>query len=229
MPTTSEPCKWLHEALEALPLFKYPFKLDALPRDGIYFFYEEGEVWGHGGDKPRVVRVGINKRGTLRKRIAQHYLVGRHEHGTRFDRNQAKPSDFSIFRKNIGRALLNMKKDPYLPIWSKKGKEVVEVRDVEKERKIEEEVTKVIRERFYFRAIEVPSRELREELERALIGTLAKCDECRPSPNWLGRFSPIPKISGGKLWVTQYLNESPITKRHQEVLTNLIEATIKHF
>jgi len=34
-----------------------------------------------------------------------------------FDRNDPKPSDRSIFRKNIGRALLNKSKDPYLKIW----------------------------------------------------------------------------------------------------------------
>lgn len=44
----SELCKWLHEQLEQLPLIKFPFKLEQLPENGIYFFYEDGEIWGHG-------------------------------------------------------------------------------------------------------------------------------------------------------------------------------------
>lgn len=39
----SELCKWLHEQLEQLPLVKFPFRLEQLPGNGIYFFYEEGE------------------------------------------------------------------------------------------------------------------------------------------------------------------------------------------
>jgi hypothetical protein len=34
---------WLHEQLELLPIFKYPFDLKLLPNNGVYFFYEEGE------------------------------------------------------------------------------------------------------------------------------------------------------------------------------------------
>ena len=48
----SERCKWLHEQLEQLPLIRYPFNPNDLPENGIYFFYEEGETWGHGGTSP---------------------------------------------------------------------------------------------------------------------------------------------------------------------------------
>ena len=44
----SETCKWLHEQLELLPIFKYPFDLKLLPKNGVYFFYEEGEKSDHG-------------------------------------------------------------------------------------------------------------------------------------------------------------------------------------
>jgi hypothetical protein len=45
----SELCKWVHERLEALPVFSFPFDLEQLPRNGIYFFLRAGEVWAHGG------------------------------------------------------------------------------------------------------------------------------------------------------------------------------------
>ena len=44
----SETCKWLHEQLEPLPIFKYPFDLKLLPKNGVYFFCEEGEASKHG-------------------------------------------------------------------------------------------------------------------------------------------------------------------------------------
>ena len=56
----SETCKWLHEQLEYLPIFKYPFDLKLLPKNGVYFFYEEGETSKHGDgiSRPRIVRIG---------------------------------------------------------------------------------------------------------------------------------------------------------------------------
>jgi hypothetical protein len=112
----SELCKWLHEQLEQLPLIRFPFRLEQLPENGIYFFYEDGEVWGHGGNKPRIVRVGTHKDGNFRSRIKEHYLLD--ESWMNFNENKPKPSDRSIFRKNIGRALLNKDKDSYLKIWN---------------------------------------------------------------------------------------------------------------
>lgn len=105
--TLSEKCKWLHQHLELLPIFKYPFDLKLLPRNGIYFFYEEGENSDHGDGirKPRIVRIGTHKENNFKTRISEHFLPN--ESRMRFTQINPKPSDRSIFRKNIGRALLN--------------------------------------------------------------------------------------------------------------------------
>ncbi|MCC6019121.1 MAG: hypothetical protein LM601_08820, partial [Candidatus Verstraetearchaeota archaeon] len=206
----SELCKWLHERLEELPLIRYPFRLDLLPECGVYFFYEDGEVWGHGGDKLRIVRVGTHKGGSLRNRIAEHYLLGKYERQMYFDRNRPKPSDRSIFRKNIGRALLNRNNDSYLEIWNIKFVEREDrerygfMRNINKEKELEEKITRIIRERFSFRFIVLNGQAERIMLERALIGTLASCKLCRPSENWLGNYSPIPEIRESGLWLTQH-------------------------
>jgi len=71
----SELCKWLHEQLEQLPFIKFPFKLEQLPENGIYFVYEDNEIWGHGGYKPRIVRIGTHKDGNFRSRIKEHFLL----------------------------------------------------------------------------------------------------------------------------------------------------------
>ena len=53
-------CEWLHRTLEGLPLIRYPFDPEILPYNGLYFFYEKGEVWGHGGGQLGIVRVGTH-------------------------------------------------------------------------------------------------------------------------------------------------------------------------
>ena len=116
MKNTEMLCKWLHEELRQLPLIRYPFSLEKLPKNGIYFFYEEGEFWGHGGNKSRIVRVGTHKNGNFRSRIAEHFLLK--ESKMNFDFMKPAPKDRSIFRKNIGRALLNMEGSSYLKIWN---------------------------------------------------------------------------------------------------------------
>ena len=212
-----ESCKWLHLQLEQLPLIKYPFNPKDLPENGIYFFYEEGETWGHGGYEPRIVRVGTSKEGNLRKRLAEHFLLN--EGKMNFDASKPAPRERSIFRKNIGRALLNQRKDPYLKIWeldftSHRAREkYAYMRDIAKEKALEIEITSLLRSKFSFKVIELKGQAERmgkTGLESLLIGTLARCPLCQPSKNWLGNYSPKQKISGGKLWLVQHLKADPI-------------------
>jgi len=113
----SKQCEWLHRKLESLPLVRYPFRQEALPQSGIYFSYEDGENWGHGSNRLRIVRVGTHKRKNFRSRISEHFLLD--ESKMDFGPSRPKPSDRSIFRKNIGRALLNRDRDPYLATWER--------------------------------------------------------------------------------------------------------------
>ena len=229
----SDLCKWLHEQLERLPLLRFPFDLDQLPSNGIYFFYEEGEVWGHGGDKPRIVRVGTHKRGNFRKRIAEHYLLD--ESRMNFDENRPKPSDRSIFRKNIGRAILNKREDDYLEIWEKdfiirENREKFGcLRNIKKEKEIEFEITKIIRENFSFRFIKVDDQVRRigsAGLESSLIGTIANCKLCKPSKNWLGNYSPKKEIRESGLWLVQHLKARSINKNEKRIIQDAIERTL---
>ena len=106
-PNHSADCQYLHKQIERLPLIRYPFDITKLPDDGIYFFYEEGEVWGHGGSKPRIVRVGAHRNGNFKSRINDHFVLNGRK--MIFNEMQSAPKERSIFRKNIGRALLNKK------------------------------------------------------------------------------------------------------------------------
>ena len=229
-----EKCKWLHEMLEELPLIKYPFKLESLPFNGIYFFYEEGEFWGHGGEKLRIVRIGTHKGNNFRNRIAEHFLIN--EKKMNFDKYNSKPSDRSIFRKNIGRALLNKNNDPYLKIWEidflPKSNRIKYgyLRDIEKEKSIEKQITEIIRSKFFFRFIIIENESERiggKGLESKLIGTVSRCTKCKPSRNWLGNYSPKRQVRISGLWLTQHLSAEEITNEEMAIIEKLVYYTKK--
>jgi hypothetical protein len=226
----SELCKWLHEQLERLPLITFPFEPNELPENGVYLFYERGEYWGHGGAHLRIVRIGTHRDGNFRSRIAEHFLLD--ERKMTFSRDQSAPHDRSIFRKNIGRSLLNRAADSYLPVWELDfmKRAVCEshrhLRDIEKEVATEREVTRILRESFSFRCIEVAEEVHRlgnEGIERALIGTLASCRNCVPSPQWLGHYSPKPQIRESGLWLVQHLKAAPLSPTQQGLVMEAID------
>jgi hypothetical protein len=147
-----------------------------------------------------------------------------------FDQNRALPKDRSIFRKHIGRALLHRDADAYASLWDIDFTErdardkYRSRRDVEKEREVEREVTRILRERFTFRWIELEGEDQRlgsQGLEAALIGTFACCGECRPSAMWLGRFSPQRKIAQADLWQLQHLRAPGLTEESIAEIANL--------
>jgi len=225
-------CEWLHRQLENLPIFKYPFSLEDLPSNGIYFFYEKGEIWGHNGNQPRIVRIGTHKDNNFRSRINDHYLFN--EKKMNFNEMKPAPKDRSIFRKNLGRALLNKENDEYLKIWNidftpRSNREVYgHLRDIEKEKKIETEITQMLRNNFSFRFLVLDKQVVRmgsTGLESTLIGTIAKCDICRASNNWLGNYSPKDEIRKSGLWLSQHLNSDAINENDGKTILNSITKT----
>jgi len=228
----SEKCQWLHEVLEELPLIKYPFRLELLSLNGIYFFYEKGEIWGYGDEKLRIVRIGTHRGNNFRNRIAEHFLINEKKMG--FDRNNPKPSDRSIFRKNIGRALLHKNKDSYLKIWEidflprANREKYSDLRDIEKERSIEKQITEILRNNFFFRFVIIEKEDERigsKGLESKLIGTVSGCTMCKPSMNWLGNYSPKKQIRTSGLWLVQHLNAEGITEEDMPVIEKLVRKT----
>ena len=227
MNTTKE-CAWLHKILSSCPIISYPFDVEKLPKNGIYFFYEKGEFNAHDG-KPGIVRVGTHKGDNFRSRISEHYLL---DGMRRFNSNSPAPKDRSIFRKNIGRALLNKRNSTYLPIWEKDfTKKAVRQqygheRDTDFEYALETEITEILRKTFSFRFIEIDDQELRmgrQGLEGRLIGTLSHCELCQSSSKWLGHHSPKRQILESGLWLVQHLNDDVITSKDKGLISSLIE------
>ncbi|AKB32024.1 hypothetical protein MSSIH_1334 [Methanosarcina siciliae HI350] len=208
----SEKCKQLHQWFNNLERISFPFDERKIPRNGIYILFEKGET-AHGMD--RVVRIGTHTgKNQLRSRLKQHFIK--------------ENKDRSIFRKNIGRALLNRDKDPFLDQWEidltsrKAKKENAGLIDSEKQEETEKRVSQYIQKNFSFVVIEVEAQEKRLELESKIISTISLCDECGPSSDWLGLFSPKEKIRKSGLWLVNELFKEPLSDEDMRLIENLV-------
>ncbi len=208
----SEICQGLHRLFNGFSRQRFPFDEKTIPCDGIYILFENGEH-AHGAD--RIVRVGTHTGAKqLRSRLKQHFV------------NENK--DRSIFRKNIGRALLQKASDPFLEQWewdltTREAKErLLPLLDIEKQRSIEQAVSEYIQQNLSFMAFRVDSKEERLEWERKIISTLSWCKECRSSLNWLGMHSPKQKIRRSGLWLVNELYKEPLSREELENLESIV-------
>lgn len=210
----SEICAQLHLALKGLERHRFPFDSAKIPLNGIYVLFENGET-GHGGD--RIVRIGTHTgEGQLQSRLKQHFLIPN--------------KDRSIFRKNIGRALLNRNHDPFLRQWefdlttteAKQG--LGPLVDMQKQAEVESQMSAYIRERFEFVVFAEPEKAARLTLEAQMISTVSLCSDCRPSTKWLGLSSPKEKIRNGSLWQVNELYGDGLTSSN---LASLLAKMVK--
>lgn len=200
-------CQTLHAWIRTLPEYRVPFD-DQIPRNGIYVLFEKGEQ-GHGG--PRIVRIGTHTgEGQLPSRLKQHFLVPN--------------KDRSIFRKNIGRALLARDNDPFLDDWeldltSRAARSLHGARiDSKKQTEIEQTVSEYIQKAFSFAFVRIDDTQERLRLESRIISTVSLCTQCGPSDGWLGRFSPKAKIRESGLWIVNELYKEPMSDMDFTVL-----------
>ena len=168
---------------------------------GIYLFFEDGERF-YGGD--RIVRVGTHKGSdNLMGRLREHYVTENHHR--------------SIFRKHIGRAILNKRSDPYLEAWNidfttrANRASYGALRDTAREAEIEREVSDWLRQHTSFCLISEPDEQARKTLESGLIALLAQEPSCVPSAHWLGLWAPDSRMSESGLWNIQGLKGAPLT------------------
>lgn len=209
----SEICASLHRLFHKLERFSFPFAIDQIPRNGIYILFEAGEK-AHGAD--RIVRVGTHTgNDQLRSRLQQHFVK--------------ENKDRSIFRKHIGRALLNRAGDPFLQQWNwdlttRRAKDAYgSLLDRHKQELVERQVSVYIQASFSFVVFEVADKSERLSLEAKVISTISWCDECKPSIAWLGLHSPEEKIRQSGLWLVNELYKEPLSEQEFMALRNMIE------
>jgi hypothetical protein len=209
----SSECTKIHKITNSLERHGFPFDETRIPLNGIYVLFQKGEK-AHGQD--RIVRIGTHTgENQLCPRLKQHFL--------------RENKDRSIFRKNIGRALLKKQNDPFLQFWeldltSRKSKDDYSQQiDFNYQQKIESQVSEYIRNNFSFGIFEVASKEERLKIESKLISTVSWCDNCKPSSDWLGSSSPKAKIVQSGLWLVNELYKTPCNTSDIEHLSRLIE------
>ena len=198
----SEICGELHKLFSGLEHFRFPFVDKKIPQNGVYVLFEKGEL-GHEGH--RIVRAGthtgINQ---LPSRLKQHFIK--------------ENKDRSIFRKNIGRALLNQTGDPYAKIWEYDTTTREDITkygcliDHDKQKQIEKKVTTYIQESFAFCVFPMKKKEDRLFWEARIISTVSWCRDCKPSADWLGNYSPKEKIRESGLWLVNELYKEPLNQ-----------------
>jgi len=208
----SEICALLHRLFNDLERFTFPFGVGRIPRNGIYILFEAGEQ-AHGED--RIVRVGTHTGDNqLRSRLQQHFIK--------------ENKDRSIFRKNIGRAILNRAGDPFLEQWNwdlttRKAKDTCgHLGDWRKQKTVEKRVTAYIQGHFSFVVFKVADKAERLSLESKIISTVSWCDDCYPSSQWLGLHSPKAKIRQSGLWLVNQLYKEPLSEGEFVRLENLV-------
>lgn len=202
----------LHKIFNGLERFTYPFenRLNEMPDNGIYVKFEKGESYNN---LDRIVRIGTDKgENNLKKRLIEHFVT--------------ENKNRSIFRKNIGRAMLNKDNNSYLNFWeldttSKADKEKnLKYINVDLEAEIEGEISSYIKTNFSFCVFNVETKEQRLFWESKLISTLAY--QTKPSKNWLGNFSTKEKIKQSGLWQVQELNKPKLTSDEFDNLKLLV-------
>jgi hypothetical protein len=204
-------CAAFHELARLGTRHGFPFEKRTIPLNGIYVLFERGEE-GHGGS--RIVRAGTHRGDRqLPSRMCQHFVIGN--------------KDRSIFRKNVGRALLNAAGDAYLAEWNK-DRTSRESRqrfgtepDSSKRQMIEADVTRYL-QNFTFTVFAVENKARRLELESRVISTVSLCDECRPSAGWLGLSSPKARIRESGLWLVNELFKEPLSAADVHELTHAL-------
>jgi len=211
-----EACHEIHSALEALPLPASPAEVPF--RNGLYFFYEDGEASKHAANG-RVVRVGNHpkKQACLVSRLRAHYSGNKNS---------------SVFRRILGGALLR-RRDPVCPCLAPSpGKGHWEHQDdkaCERCRPLEEEVSQLLRSSFRFRCVEVVDQVERNELESVLIATIAACHVCGPSATWLGHYAYSDKMRSSGLWNSRDVGGPTITAHQLERFRSLAQTTLEAF
>ncbi|NTW88051.1 MAG: hypothetical protein HGB26_02770 [Desulfobulbaceae bacterium] len=206
-------CERLHDIFNECNRYQFPLDQNSIPKNGIYILFEKGErAHGH---HDRIVRIGTHTgQGNLQKRITEHFLN--------------KNKDRSIFRKNIGRALLNKQNDSFLEHWeidltttAAKVRNFGKI-DFKRLSEVEKNVSTLITDTFTFCVVPIEDKQDRLAFEGRIIATVSQCTICGPSNVWLGNHSPKHQIRQSGLWLIQGLKGRIMDYDELEMLEKMI-------
>jgi hypothetical protein len=217
MNTPERLCERLNKLLNLLPPFKEPSRVPF--NNGLYFFYEKGEISRHAPDG-RIVRIGNHPRSqdSLKRRLRMHYSGGKNG---------------SVFRKFLGGAIMRRMNPNSLCLQPHPGQGHWEKQDMhacENCKPVENQVQQILKTNFWFRCIEIREQELRNTVEKKLIATVSLCPVCKPSEGWLGKFAYSDNVQKSGLWNSDYVFDKKILDESEiKRLAEIIEHTARHF
>ncbi|HEX2921813.1 MAG TPA: hypothetical protein VHO50_11675 [Bacteroidales bacterium] len=203
----------LHIIFNHLKRYNYDYSiLKEIPKNGIYVLFEVGESHKN---LNRIVRIGTHTgENQLPSRLFQHFE----------NENQRR----SIFRKNIGRCILNKTHSNYLKYWDLPFTSIIDKEknfafiDLEFEKNVERQISEYLQKNFSFCVFEINSKDDRLYWESKIIATIAQAENVKPSPCWLGNYSPLKKIKLHGLWQIQGLYGPQINPIEFENLKKMI-------
>ena len=196
----------LHNIFNVLRRFSYPYQKKRgkewiVPRNGIYVFFEKGEVYTNpqGYLQDRIVRVGIHTKDSEKGTQRGNKLFSRLDQHFRGNMNA------SSFRKYVGDSLQNKHKQPIS--------------------NIEKQVSTYMRENFSFVVFEVETQKEREDWEEKLTSTLGQAGKngLISFPNWLGKYSSNTNVKTSGLWQSDEMNGHPLNLKELEQLLQIIQ------
>jgi len=174
----------VHELTRSLPVHRWPFVAGAVPRNGVYVVYEEGEDFE---GQPRIARVGSHERpGRLPGRLRDH--CSNNKNG-------------SIFRKHLGSALMKKRDYPDAEIarWMRS--------DTRGWPEVEDAIDAQLRRRFTFACIRADELFEWRDIERRLIASLTCLESSPASPGWLGQLASNPVVRRCGMWVDKHVGD----------------------
>lgn len=208
----------LHTLFNSKRRFRFPFDnvIQEIPKNGIYLIFEKGEKYKN---LDRIVRVGTHTGDNqLRSRLKQHFI--------KENKNR------SIFRKNIGRCMLNKLNSPYQRIWDLDSTSRVDkvknghLIDRDFEKALEKQISEYIQSNLSFTIFDIQTKDDRLFWESRIISTLAAFPSITPSKNWLGQYSPKQKIQQYGLWQVNELLNQPLSNKEYKELFYLIKGDL---
>ena len=187
---------------------RYTFEtINEIPfNNGIYIFFQNGEKYK---EFDRIVRVGTDTgQNQLKSRMSQHLTK--------------ENKDRSIFRKNIGRAMLSKANNPLLDYWNidfttKKNKELYfDEKKAATCMAIESQISDFMRENFSFVVFRVDTKEERLKFEEGIISALYNANDFIASADWLGNYVPETRgtyVKKSRMWLSQGLKAEPLNNK----------------
>ena len=178
------------------------------PKNGLYIMFEKEE---RSHNDKRIVRIGINTKGELAKRLIHHY-----KYNTVFCRHIGscllkidKRDDKTIkeyFEKKQNNLVLEHKGNHHNTKWNAKDK-------------LTKVIHNYIQENISFCVMQIDNLEQRKEMEKRLIELVCNCKNCSKSENWLGKYHFKDTIKNGKLWNIEHV---PVNIDIKEILNGTI-------